>query len=219
MRPVIAAPSVLSLDYGNFMGQMEAVNKSGAQWIHFDVMDGHFVDNFSFGPDLLKLYASQTDLLLDVHLMVDNPEHYADVFADAGAGCLTFHIETIGDEWRVKALAEHLRERNILAGLALRPHRSVEELYPYAEDFDMFLVMSVEPGFGGQPFLEETPERIRMLRKYLDDRNIDALIEVDGGINRQTAALCRQAGADVLVAGSYIFNNDIHEAVQSLLQL
>lgn len=211
------APSILSLDYTNFPTQVEQLNASKASYIHFDVMDGHFVPNLSFGPDILKAFVKTSKLVKDVHLMVNDPVYFADVFIDAGADIATFHYEALSDKEKIIALAEHIHERGKKAGLSIKPATDVKVIEPLLEHFDLFLIMSVEPGFGGQSFMMNALEKIAWLRKQIDAKKLDAEIEVDGGIQNETAELCKEAGVDVLVAGSYIFKHDIQSAVDSLL--
>ncbi|MBR2595276.1 MAG: ribulose-phosphate 3-epimerase [Solobacterium sp.] len=213
---MIVAPSVLSLDYARMKEQVEELNDSGAEWIHFDVMDGHFVPNLTFGPDILKGFKKISPLTMDVHLMVTDPAFFAGVFLDAGADIITFHVEALNNEDDIHGLAKMIHERGARAGLSLKPGTDLSVLKPFLKDFDLFLIMSVEPGFGGQAFMPEAGERIMILRSWLDLTGSKALIEVDGGINEETGRLCRQAGADVLVAGSYVFKHDIRKAVSSL---
>lgn len=211
------APSVLSLDYSRFSSQVDEMNRSGAEYIHFDVMDGHFVPNLTFGPDILKAFCRVSDLKKDVHLMVTDPRFFAGVFMDAGADIVTFHYEAMSSEEEIRALAEMIHARGKKAGISVKPGTDLAVLKPFLKDFDLFLIMSVEPGFGGQKFMEGALERIRTLRTWLNEENPEAEVEVDGGINAETGRMCREAGADVLVAGSYVFKHDICEAVRSLL--
>lgn len=216
---MIVAPSVLSLDYSHMTEQCELLNSSKAEWMHFDVMDGHFVKNLTFGPDILKGFVKLSPLFKDVHLMVTDPKMFADVFMNAGADQITFHVETIYDKEEIKTLAKHIHEQGKKVGLTLKPQTPIEVLKPFLHDFDLFLIMSVEPGFGGQKFMSEALERIRTLRTWLNEEGLDTHIEVDGGINEETGALCAEAGADVLVAGSYVFKNDIHKVCEKLWKL
>ncbi len=213
---MIVAPSILSLDYSQMEKQVKELNESKATWLHFDVMDGHFVPNLTFGPDILKGYRKMTPLLLDVHIMVDNPVFFADVFMDAGAEVITFHIEALDTIEECIQLAQHIRSRGVKAGISIKPKTDISLIKDLLTEIDLVLVMSVEPGFGGQSFIAESLERIQTLKKWINEKNLDVLIEVDGGINQETGKLCKDAGADVLVAGSYVFKNNIKEAVESL---
>lgn len=212
----IISPSILSLDFTQLNTQMEAVNASQAQWLHYDVMDGHFVPNLTFGPDILKAFRKLTDCELDVHLMITDPETYAPVFIEAGAQWLTFHYEAMENAEACRKLAKQLRQWGVKPGISIKPKTPVEVLKDLWQDFDLVLVMSVEPGFGGQQFDPSALEKIAQLRAWAQAENVDLRIEVDGGINAETGKLCTQAGADVLVAGSYIFKNNIIDAVDSL---
>lgn len=212
----IISPSILSLDFTQLNMQMEAVNASQAQWLHYDVMDGHFVPNLTFGPDILKAFRKLTDCELDVHLMITDPETYAPVFIKAGAQWLTFHYEAMENAEACRKLAKQLRQWGVKPGISIKPKTPVEVLKDLWQDFDLVLVMSVEPGFGGQQFDPSALEKIAQLRAWAQAENVDLRIEVDGGINAETGKLCKQAGADVLVAGSYIFKNNIVDAVDSL---
>ena len=212
----IISPSILSLDFTQLNTQMEAVNASQAQWLHYDVMDGHFVPNLTFGPDILKAFRKLTDCELDVHLMITDPETYAPVFIEAGAQWLTFHYEAMENAEACRKLAKQLRQWGVKPGISIKPKTPVEVLKDLWQDFDLVLVMSVEPGFGGQQFDPSALEKIAQLWAWAQAENADLRIEVDGGINAETGKLCKQAGADVLVAGSYIFKNNIVDAVDSL---
>lgn len=216
---MIIAPSILSLDYTDTKAQMAALEKSKAEFIHFDVMDGHFVPNLSFGPDILKAYKKSMSKVMDVHLMVDDPAFMADIFMKAGADYITFHAEAVHEIKNQLALIDHIHENGCKAGISIKPDTCVENILPVLSKVDMVLVMSVYPGFGGQGFIESSLAKISKLRSIIDENNYECLIEVDGGINLETGKLCAEAGVDVLVAGSYTFKGDIEERVESLWNL
>lgn len=208
------APSVLALDYALFNEQISEVNKY-ADWIHFDVMDGHFVPNLSFGPDILKTIVRHSKLYMDVHLMVSDPLFFAPIFIKAGASSITYHYESI-DLVKQHNLIDLIHESNIKVGVSIKPNTSVEVLLPILEKVDIVLVMSVEPGFGGQSFLESAYEKVTLLKSIRKSNNYSYLIEVDGGVNNINAPELIKRGADVLVAGSYIFKGEIKERIASL---
>lgn len=213
----IIAPSILSMDFSDTQSQLKALERSAAKWMHFDVMDGHFVPNLTFGPDILKAMKRSSSLLMDVHVMISDPTRYADVFLKAGAEVYTFHYEAMANHQEIIQLARHIRQNHAKAGLSIKPSTPVEVISDLLKEVDLVLVMSVEPGFGGQQFDPEALNKIRQLRKMIDHDKLACLIEVDGGINQETGRACVEAGVDILVAGSYIFKQDIVEGVASLL--
>lgn len=215
-KKMIISPSVLSLDFTKINEQTEELNQSKAEWLHFDVMDGHFVPNLTFGPDILKAFRKLSPLFLDVHIMVSDPLFFADVFIDAGAEMITYHYEACKDVEECLNIAKHIHERGVKAGISIKPNTDVDVLKDIVGEFDLVLVMSVEPGFGGQSFMMSAIDKIKSLKQMIQDNQYTTLIQVDGGINQDTAKLCKDAGVDVLVAGSYVFKNNIEKAVESL---
>lgn len=200
---MIIAPSILSADFGNLEKSFKKV--SSAKWLHVDVMDGHFVPNISLGPVVIKGLKNYTDQVLDTHLMITDPEKYIEEFVKAGSDRITFHIETVEDPY---GLIEKLRELNVKVGVSIKPATPVESVRELIPLIDQILVMSVEPGFGGQKFMESALDKIKEINNLRKLWNPELLIVVDGGINETTGRLCKDAGADVLVAGSYVFNSD-----------
>ena len=208
------APSLLSADFACLKKEIDKIKV--AEWIHYDVMDGHFVPNISFGYSILKDVSKVTDKYLDVHLMISDPFKYVDNFIASNALLIVFHYEAV-EENEINKLIKHIKNNNIDVGIAIKPDTCQDVLKPFLSQLDLVLVMSVEPGFGGQTFNHSAIEKISKLAKLREENNYHYLIEVDGGINESTAKLCRQAGVDVLVAGSYVFNSDDYtKAIESL---
>lgn len=212
---VRVAPSVLSANFAELKKDLDSIKEAGADWIHYDVMDGHFVPNISFGYSILKDISKVTDLYLDVHLMISHPRQYVAEFINAGAQMIVFHIESMDSKESVNELIEYVHNQNVKVGISIKPATPVKDIVDYLKDIDLVLVMSVEPGFGGQSFQENALEKIKELTMY--QSQYDFLIEVDGGINEQTGKQCINAGANILVAGSYIFNQENRKkAIDSL---
>lgn len=204
----IIAPSLLSADFSCLGSEVEMINRSAADWFHVDVMDGVFVPNISFGfpvMDVLKRYARKP---LDVHLMITHPERYVERFADAGAWSISFHLEAVEDP---RPILDLIRKKGCRTCLAVNPDIDVERLYPYLQDVDMVLLMSVYAGYGGQRFIEDTWERLRKLRHAIQERQLPTLIEVDGGVTTQNAASLFEEGVAALVAGSSVFKAPVPE--------
>lgn len=213
MKTIISA-SILSADLRYLGDEMERTERSGADYIHFDVMDGAFVNNISFGFPVLKAVKQSASLPVDLHLMTEAPSRYIERFAEKGADIITFHLEAEKDIRRTAALIHSLGKK---AGIAVKPSTPVSELLPFIDIIDMALIMTVEPGFGGQGLICSTEEKIRELRKYSDSAGLSLNIEVDGGINADTARSVIADGANVLVAGSYLYRSkDMAEAVRLL---
>lgn len=196
------APSILGADFSCLEREIKSVAAAGADLLHLDIMDGHFVPNISFGPGITGTINDLTDLPLDVHLMLSEPERYFEPFAKAGADLITFHLEVHPDP---SGVAKQLRSLGLKAGISINPDTDVARVLPFLEQFDQLLVMSVFPGFGGQKFIETALDSIRTARKFIESNGLKTVIEVDGGIDNGNAARVAQAGADVLVMGSAFF--------------
>ena len=213
--PLVIAPSILSADFGRLAEEIQAVEAAGADWIHVDVMDGRFVPNITFGPPVIKAIRKATNLPLDTHLMIVEPEKYFEAFADAGATTLTVHVEACPHLHRA---LEHIHHLGMRAGVVVNPATSEETLRYVMGEVDLILVMSVNPGFGGQSFIDAVLPKVSAIRKWIDagGRAID--LEIDGGISVETAAKATRAGARALVAGNAIFTKPSYEAAIALLR-
>lgn len=201
------APSILSADFARLGAEVRAVTEAGADQIHIDIMDGHFVPNLTLGPDIVRSIRSYTSLPFDVHLMVTNPDVYLEAFARAGADSLTVHVEVPG----VKDHLDRIRRLGKEVGISLNPLTDISEIQPYVTEVDRVLVMTVQPGFGGQSFREDQLEKIRLVRAMIDARGLKTRIAVDGGINAENAPRVVAMGADILIAGSSVFKGGDRE--------
>ena len=205
------APSILSADFTKLGDEIEDIHSAGAEYVHFDVMDGFFVPNISIGIPVLKSVRKMTDMFLDVHLMIDKPVRYAKAFCDAGADLVMFHVEA--DSYQnISDAIDIVKENGKKVGLSVKPRTPASVLYPFIDRLDMVLVMTVEPGFGGQSFMHDQLPKIAELRKKIDRRGLSCELEVDGGVDPVTAKLVKEAGATVLVAGSAVFGKPDRKA-------
>ena len=202
MNPIIA-PSVLAADFANLQKEVEMLNKSEADWIHVDIMDGSFVPNISFGLPVVEAINRHAQKPLDVHLMIERPENYLEAFQKAGAANISVHLEACRHLHRI---LQQIKDLGCKAGVALNPHTSVTQLTDVIHDIDVVCIMSVNPGFGGQKFIEYTYQKIKDLKRIINERGTNTLIEIDGGVSSANAGHLLEAGADVLVAGSFVFN-------------
>lgn len=209
---IIVAPSILSSDFANLEKEIKRLEQNGADWIHVDVMDGHFVPNLTIGAPVVKAIRRICSLPLDVHLMIDNPEKYIKDFANAGSDYITFHYEAAKNN--TKEVIESIKAYGKKVGISIKPATSVSEILPFLDMIDLVLVMTVEPGFGGQKFMKDCAEKISELKSVLKK---DVIIEVDGGINNESAKVCTGLGANALVAGNYVFSQEnMKDAISSL---
>ena len=204
MHMAILSPSILSADYMHFHQDMDRVKADGAKWLHVDIMDGHFVPNLSFGYSWVKAMRKITDLVLDVHLMIDTPIKYAEEFCKAGADYLTVHVEADTEE-NIHKTIDLIRSLGVKPGVVVKPKTPAAAVKPFLDKIDMVLVMTVEPGFGGQKFMADMMPKLKELREMIDEINPGCHLEVDGGVDLQTGEICKENGADVLVAGSAFF--------------
>ena len=216
MDKIIVSPSILSADFANLERDIKKVENAGADWIHVDVMDGHFVNNISFGIPILKSISKNKILPNDVHLMISDPEKYVAEFINSGADIVTFHYEAVKKD-NIIPLINKIHSLSSKAGISIKPHTKVEEIFEFLPYLDLVLIMSVEPGFGGQKYIDDSTNKIKQLHDYINSNNLNVLIEVDGGINDVTSKFAKDAGVDILVAGSYLFSHDdIKERVELL---
>ncbi len=217
MNTKLIAPSVLAADFGNLQRDLEMINKSEADWFHIDIMDGVFVPNISYGMPVLKAIAKHAKKTIDVHLMIVDPDRYIKEFAELGSDILTVHYEACTHLHRT---IQAIKAEGMKAGVAINPHTSVDLLKDIIKDIDLVLVMSVNPGFGGQSFIENTFNKVKQLKAIIKEAGAKTLIEVDGGVTDKNAAQLTKAGADVLVAGSYVFKaQDQLETIKGLKEI
>lgn len=213
MSKIIVSPSILSADFANLERDIKVVENAGADWIHVDVMDGHFVPNITIGVPVVKSLRKVTELPLDVHLMIENPEKYIEPFANAGADIITFHYEAVQND-KINEIIDLIKIFGIKAGMSIKPKTEPTKILEYLDKLDMLLVMTVEPGFGGQKFMQDCAEKIPTIKSHAPE---NLIIQVDGGINDKTAKICTEFGATSLVAGNYIYKaEDIETAIKSL---
>ena len=200
----IIAPSILAGDHSNLVYSLQQIEKSGAPWVHLDIMDGHFVPNLTFGPQTVKALREQSNLFFDVHLMLDSPHNYIDAFIKSGSDQITIHVEP---NYSIKDTLETVRNNQCLSGIALNPDSPVELIRPYLNLCDIVVVMAVQPGFGGQIFHKEVTSKIKVLDRWRCELNLNYRIEVDGGVDSVTGKICRSLGADTLVTGTSFYKS------------
>ena len=211
---IIISPSILGGSFSNMEKTILEINESKAEYIHFDVMDGDFVPNLTFGPQFISNVRSYSDKVFDVHLMINRVQKFIDDYIKAGSDIISFHIEIEDD---IKSLITKIKKNNIKCGIAIKPKTSWDKIEPYLDYIDQVIVMTVEPGFGGQVFMKDQINKIKRISEYIKSKNLDVKIEIDGGINYETGKTCVEVGANILVAGSFLFKQeDLIEATNSL---
>jgi ribulose-phosphate 3-epimerase len=216
VKKIVVAPSILAADFSKLGDEVRAVERAGADWIHCDIMDGHFVDNISFGPAIVGVVRKHTKLPLDVHLMIEHPDHYVPRFIEAGANSLTVHVESESKHDVEKTLRQ-IRQSGCRAGVTLNPETAFQLVEPFLDQIDLLLIMTVHPGFGGQSFRADQMEKVKRAAEWNKSRERRIDIEVDGGINPETGRISIQNGANVLVAGTSIFHTkDYRKAIREL---
>ena len=210
---MLVSPSLLAANFLNLENEIKRLNEAKPDYLHLDVMDGNFVPNISFGPSIIKSIKPLTNIPFDVHLMITNPDKYLNVFKDSGADILTYHFETNLDHHK---MIDEIHSLNMKVGLSIKPITPVDVLIPFLEKIDLVLVMSVEPGFGGQKFMTSAISKIKFLADYKKEHKLNYIIEVDGGINDETAPIVKDAGCDMVVCGTYLFKNDMCKLIEDL---